>query len=378
MNIPISKFRDLETPFYFYDLKLLRATLERVRTAAGNIRVHYAIKANNDPQILQIIASAGFGADCVSGGEIEAALRSGFPAEKIVFAGVGKTDSEIRKSLKAGIGCFNVESIPELRVINEIAGEVNMVAPVALRVNPNIDAHTHEYITTGLEENKFGINLEQLDEAICLAMDMPNIKLIGLHFHVGSQVLTMEPFVHLCHRIKEIEAAYPTVEFQIINVGGGLGIDYDNPDLNPIPYFEAYFDAFKQNLQLKDGQELHCELGRSIVGQCGSLISKVLYVKEGTKKKFIVIDAGMTELIRPALYGARHPIQNLSSAVDSPKEPYDVVGPVCESSDVFATDELLPVTHRGDIIAIRCAGAYGETMTSNYNLRKLNSTIYEE
>lgn len=378
MKFPINRFHNLETPFYFYDLSLLRSTLERVRETAGNIHVHYAIKANNDPRILQMIAAAGLGADCVSGGEIDAALRAGFPAAKIAFAGVGKTDWEIKLALNAGIGCFNVESIPELAVINQLAIESNTLAPVALRVNPNIDAHTHEYITTGLEENKFGINIEQLHEALHLALSLPNVKLIGLHFHVGSQVLSMEPYVHLCHRVREIEAEFPAVDFKILNVGGGLGIDYDAPDENPIPDFKAYFDAFHRNLPLKDGQELHCELGRSIVGQCGSLISRVLYVKEGTKKSFVIIDAGMTELIRPALYGAHHPIQNISAPADSPERVYDVVGPVCESSDVFAADELLPETRRSDFIAIRCAGAYGETMASNYNLRKLNSSIYEE
>lgn len=378
MNFPLERFHSQETPFYFYDLGLLKSTLEQVCETAGSIHVHYAIKANNDPRILQMIAEAGFGADCVSGGEIEAALQAGFPADKIVFAGVGKTDREIRLALYAGIGCFNVESIPELEVISQLAVETKMVAPVALRVNPNIDAHTHEYITTGLEENKFGINLQQLPEALKLALTLSNIKLTGLHFHVGSQVLTMEPYIHLCHRILEIEAEFPTIDFKILNVGGGLGIDYDNPDESPIPDFKTYFDALHRNLPLRDGQELHCELGRSIVGQCGSLISRVLYVKEGTKKSFVIIDAGMTELIRPALYGAHHPIQNISASDDSPEKLYDVVGPVCESSDVFAVDELLPETRRSDFIAIRCAGAYGETMASNYNLRNLNSTVYEE
>lgn len=378
MNFPIEKFRDKETPFYFYNLGLLKQTLERLRATAGDIIVHYAIKANNDSRVLQTIASAGLGADCVSGGEISAALKAGFPAAKIFFAGVGKTDKEITLGLEANIGCFNVESIPELEVINELAAERDKVAPIALRVNPNIDAHTHEYISTGLEENKFGINLEQLHEAVAFAESLPNVKLTGLHFHIGSQVLNMEAYALLCKRIREIEAQFPSVNFKIINVGGGLGIDYENPDDNPIPDFEAYFKVFHRNLSLKKGQELHCELGRSIVGQCGSLISRVIYVKEGTKKSFVIIDGAMTELIRPALYGAHHPIQNLSAPANAPVRLYDVVGPVCESSDVFAADELLPETHRADFIAIRCAGAYGQTMASNYNLRNLNSTVYEE
>lgn len=378
MNFPLEKFRSQATPFYFYNLDLLKRTLSRVRETAGDIVVHYAIKANNDPRVLRTIAITGLGADCVSGGEINAALQAGFPAGKIFFAGVGKTDKEIGLGLDANIGCFNVESIPELEVINELAAERNKVAPIAIRVNPNIDAHTHEYITTGLEENKFGINIEQLHEAILLAQSLPNIALKGLHFHIGSQVLNMEAYALLCKRIQEIEAEFPSVNFSIINVGGGLGIDYDNPDENPIPDFEAYFKTLQSNLNLKSGQQLHCELGRSIVGQCGSLITRVLYVKEGTQKRYIIVDAGMTELIRPALYGARHMIQNLSASTDAPDYIYDIVGPVCESSDIFARDESLPETHRSDLIAIRSAGAYGETMSSHYNLRELNSTVYEE
>lgn len=371
-------FRDIETPFYFYDLKLLRRTLEEVKRSAGNTCVHFAVKANNDTRVLQTIAQAGLGADCVSGGEVEAALNAGFPAEKIVFAGVGKTDREILLGLEAGIGCFNVESLPELEVINEFAASLGKVAPTALRVNPNIDAHTHEYITTGLEENKFGINLQQLPQAIAVTQALPNIALKGLHFHVGSQVLSMEPYAHLCKRISEIEAQFPEVFFEIINVGGGLGIDYDDPCGNSIPDFEAYFSTLHNSLELKPGQQLHCELGRSIVGQCGSLISRVVFVKNGTKKDFIILDAGMSELIRPALYKAHHVIQNLSAPQDAPIRKYDVVGPICESSDVFASDELLAETHRGDLMAIRSAGAYGQTMASNYNLRKLKDTHYEE
>lgn len=378
MNWPIKRFEESPTPFYFYDLELLKRTLAEVKRFAGDTHVHYAIKANTDPRVLQTIAAEGFGADCVSGGEIEAALKAGFAAENIGFAGVGKTDAEIILGLNAGIGCFNVESLPELEIISELAVRLNKVAPVAVRVNPNIDAHTHHYITTGLTENKFGINLEQLHEAIALAQSLPNINLKGLHFHIGSQVLDMEPYALLCRRIAEIQTQFPAVQFKTINVGGGLGIDYDNPDSNPIPDFEAYFKALHTNLTIRPGQKLHCELGRSIVGQCGSLITRVVLVKHGTKKSFVVIDGGMSELIRPALYGAHHPIENLSAPKDAPEMVYDVVGPICESSDVFATDERLPETHRGDLIALRCAGAYGETMSSHYNQRKLNPTIYEE
>lgn len=378
MEFPINEFQRAETPFYYYDLGLLRRTLAEVKRTAGDVYVSYAVKANNDARILKLIAEAGLGADCVSGGEIEASLAAGFPAGKITFAGVGKTDREITIGLTAGIGCFNIESLPELEVINELAGKLGKVAPVAIRVNPNIDAHTHSYITTGLAENKFGINLEQLADAVAAVRSLPNVSLRGLHFHVGSQVLSMEPYAHLCRRVAEIEASFPDVEFKVINVGGGLGIDYENPDANPIPDFGAYFSTLHNNLQLRPGQEVHCELGRSIVGQCGSLISRVVYVKHGTKKDFVIVDGGMSELIRPALYDAHHPIQNLSASTGGELMKYDVVGPVCESSDVFATDELLPETRRGDLIAFRCAGAYGETMASNYNLRQLNPSIYYE
>jgi diaminopimelate decarboxylase len=376
LNIPQNIIEESKTPLYFYDLQLLHRTLDEAQRCAGDFCVHYAVKANANARILQEIASRGFGADCVSGGEVKAAVAAGFAPEKIVFAGVGKTDDEIRTALSVGIGCLNVESVPELEVISEIASAMNVTARVAIRVNPNVDAHTHHYITTGLAENKFGINLEMLPSVIETAQTLPGIKLIGLHFHIGSQVLDPKPFAMLCDKINELQGRYASVAFESINVGGGLGIDYDNPDANPVPDFESYFEAYRKNLMLRPGQKVHFELGRSLVAQCGSLITRVTYVKEGTAKKFVIVDAGMSELLRPALYGAHHVIQNLSAAADAAVETYDVVGPICESSDVFAVDEKLPVTHRGDIIAMRSAGAYGEAMASNYNLRKLNPAIF--
>lgn len=377
-RFPIERFGQAPTPFYFYDLALLRRTLAEVKATAGNYCVHYAVKANANERILKEIAAAGFGADCVSGGEIEAAIAAGVEPSKIVFAGVGKTDAEINLALKAGIGCFNVESLSELEVISELACKAGMTASVAIRVNPNIDAHTHHYITTGLAENKFGINLDLLPGVIERAMSLKGVKLTGLHFHIGSQILDNEPFALLCDRIDRLQTQYSAVNFRTINVGGGLGIDYETPDDEPVPDFKAYFATFRRHLHLRDGQTLHFELGRSIVGQCGSLISRVVYVKHGSDKKFVIVDAGMSELIRPALYGAHHMIENLSAPADAPTEVYDVVGPVCESSDVFAGDERLPLTRRGDFIAFRSAGAYGETMASHYNLRKLNPAIYHE
>lgn len=375
-EFPLKEFEAAQTPFYYYDLALLNATLDAVKAAAGECCVHYAVKANANPRILAEIARRGLGADCVSGGEVEAAVAAGFLPERIVFAGVGKTDAEILSALRTGIGCFNVESIPELEVIDELAGQEHKVADIAIRVNPNIDAHTHHYITTGLAENKFGINLNSLPGVLALAKSKKNIHVRGLHFHIGSQIIDMDAFVALSRKVNELLMQFAGMAFDVINVGGGLGIDYEHPDENPIPDFGAYFETLRRNIRLMPGQKLHCELGRSVVGQCGSLISRVVYVKQGTKKAFVIVDAGMSELLRPALYGAHHIIENLSASESAPQVTYDVVGPICESSDVFASDEKMPQTRRGDLIAFRSAGAYGETMASNYNLRKLNSPVF--
>ena len=375
---PLDKFKAERTPFYYYDLSLLRDTLASIKDAVGgsDYHVHYAVKANVNPVILAAVAAAGMGADCVSGGEIEAALECGVPASSIVYAGVGKSDDEISMALRAGIGCFNVESLEELGIIESIASAMGVVADIALRVNPNVDAHTHHYITTGLQENKFGIALEMLDDAVGYCRGSQSLRLRGLHFHIGSQITTMDPYVILCGRINSLLYEYEAkgVNFDLINVGGGLGIDYDHPDKHPIPDFRAYFDTFRRHLHLRDGQQLHFELGRAVVAQCGSLITRVLYVKQGVNKQFAIVDAGMTDLIRPALYQAHHLIQNLTSESDE-ECVYDVVGPVCESSDCFGVDERLPVTKRGDILALRSAGAYGESMASRYNLRSLPGTF---
>ena len=373
MPFPIDKFNGIKTPFYYYDTELLSQTLEAIKKELRpNYHVHYAVKACTNPTVLQIIAAAGLGCDCVSGGEIQACLDAGFKADDIVFAGVGKSDWEIELGLEAGIGCFNVESIPELEVINALAAEKGVTARVAFRINPNVGAHTHANITTGLAENKFGIAMEDMQKVIRLAQGMKNVEYVGLHFHIGSQLLVMDDFVQLCQRINELQAQLDKAGIAIphINVGGGLGIDYQDPDGHPIPDFKAYFDTYAQGLTLREGQQLHFELGRSVVGQCGSLITKVLYVKEGSVKKFAIVDAGFTDLIRPALYDAYHCIQNISSP-EAPLEKYDVVGPICESSDVFVKDYEMPQTCRGELLAIRSAGAYGEIMASQYNCRAL-------
>ena len=370
----IEKFQGLSTPFYYYDTELLRRTLTEIKTEANkhsNYIVHYAIKANANTKLLKIIHEAGLGTDCVSGGEIKAALEAGFPASEIVYAGVGKSDWEINLGLDNEIFCFNVESIPELEVINEQAGTKGKVANVAFRINPDVGAHTHSNITTGLAENKFGIAMRDMESIINRALHMKHVKFIGLHFHIGSQILDMSDFVALCRRINDLQNQLEKhgISVRHINVGGGLGINYEHPDKSAIPDFKAYFDTYAKYLKLRHGQQLHFELGRAVVGQCGSLITRTLYVKQGDTKQFAIVDAGMTELIRPALYQAVHKIENISS--NRPTEIYDVVGPICETSDVFAKDVLLNKTYRGDLLAIRSAGAYGEIMASQYNCRKL-------
>ena len=373
-GFPIDKFQLLETPFYYYDTQLLRQTLTVINKEVAkyqNFEVHYAVKANANPKILKIICQAGLGADCVSGGEIQAALTAGFQADKIVYAGVGKSDWEINLGLNHNIFCFNVESEAELNVINELAGERDKTARVALRINPNIGAHTHANITTGLAENKFGIDMDDMEPIINKMGKMKHVTFIGLHFHIGSQIIDMSDFNALCNRINELQEKLEQHHIYIknINVGGGLGISYEDPDQNSIPDFKNYFATYARHLKLRADQILHFELGRSVVAQMGSLIARTLYIKQGTAKQFAILDAGMTDLIRPALYQAFHKIENISS--NESKETYDVVGPICESSDVFAKSIALNKTKRGDLIAIRSAGAYGEIMASQYNCRRL-------
>ncbi len=374
-TFPLEQFQLLRTPFYYYDTQVLRATLQTIceeKEALGNCEVHYAIKANANPKLLPIISSYGLGADCVSGGEIEAALNAGFPANKIVFAGVGKADWEICLGLDKGIFCFNVESVPELEVINELAGTMGKVANVAFRINPDVEAHTHAHITTGLAENKFGISMADMEAVIARASDLENVRFVGLHFHIGSQILDLEDdFLPLCERINALQDQLEQrrIVVENINVGGGLGVDYEQPESHLVPEFKRYMHLVASHLKLRSGQTLHFEPGRSVVAQCGALISRVLYVKQGTDKQFAILDAGMTELIRPALYQAHHKIENLTSKGDL--EKYDVVGPICESSDVFDKGVCLPKVSRGDLIAIRSAGAYGESMASGYNCRAL-------
>ncbi|MBC5623645.1 diaminopimelate decarboxylase [Butyricimonas hominis] len=381
MNIETVKtFQSLKTPFYYYDTALLRATLQSATQEANRhgFHLHYAVKANANPRILEIIQDYGIGADCVSGNEVARAVEYGFHPDRIVYAGVGKSDDEIRLALGKDIFCFNCESLPEIEVINTLAGELGKKASIALRVNPNVDAHTHHYITTGIEENKFGFYLYDLEHAIAVCRELENIRLIGLHFHIGSQITDLTVFRGLCLRVNEIQARLKEqgIILPHVNFGGGLGINYDCPSCGLIPDFASYFQTFADFFEAQPGQQLHFELGRSLVGQCGSLVSRVLYVKEGKHKKFVILDAGMNDLLRPALYQAFHRIENLTSI--QPYEKYDIVGPICESSDCFGKDRELPATRRGDLIAIRSCGAYGEVMASRYNLRDLPGSFFPE
>jgi len=404
----VNRFGKLETPFYYYDLELLKTTLKACSDAAFKHRfyVHYAMKANFNPRVLDTIQSFGFGADCVSGNEVLAAINHGFKKEKVVFAGVGKSDKEINLALDQDIFCFNVESVQELQIINDLASAKNKKAGIAVRINPNVDAHTHHFITTGLEENKFGINTWELPKVAEKLRECRNLQFLGIHFHVGSQINDLGVFRELCLKVNEMQSWFQGQDFEVkvLNVGGGLGVDYEQPDENNIVNFESYFRVFKDFLHIKPDQEVHFELGRALVANSASLIARVLYVKNGIKKNFLILDAGMTELIRPMLYQAYHQIENLShqpslvgenaaaihhepSAINHPEtatgnsQPtieYDVVGPICESTDCFRTNVELPESERGDLIAIRTAGAYGEVMASGYNLRDRVQAVYSE
>ncbi|WP_293955245.1 MULTISPECIES: diaminopimelate decarboxylase [unclassified Sphingobacterium] len=375
-----AKFAENETPFYYYDLNVLSKTLEAAHAASHKrgFHVHYALKANFNDELLKAIQAVGFGADCVSGNEVKKAIECGFDSKKVTFAGVGKSDKEINYALDQNIFAFNVESIQELEVINELASKKGVKANVALRINPNVDAHTHHYITTGLDENKFGVPNADLEKCAAVLKRCECIELVGLHFHVGSQITDMTVFKSLCVKVNEWKNWFEErgTQIRVLNVGGGLGIDYKNPDGNAIPDFEAYFDIFDRFLERTPQQEVHFELGRALVAQCGSLVSRVLYVKNGVKKNFLVLDAGMTELMRPALYQAYHKIENISATDTAEYINYDVVGPICESSDCFGKEVPLPVSKRGDLIAIRSAGAYGEVMASRYNLREEIRFVY--
>jgi len=379
-TFPIDKFRELQTPFYYYDIDLLQKTICIVRSELDKYgyNCYYAIKANANPRILQIIAASGLGADCVSGGEIQAALDAGIHASKIVFAGVGKADWEINLGLDNDIACFNVESLAELRILNELAEAKGKTATIAFRVNPNVNAHTHVKITTGLSENKFGINISKLPALFDELPHLKNVRFTGIHFHIGSQITDMTSFENLCLRFNEIQDDLEAkgITLQNANFGGGLGIDYYHPNHIPVPNFESFFAVFHKLVNRRPTQQVHFELGRSIVGQCGTLISKALYVKKGEVKKFAILDAGFSDLIRPAMYDAYHRMENITC--DDEAEVYDVVGPICESADIFGKDVELNKVRRNDLIALRSAGGYGESMASQYNCRPLPKAYFSD
>ena len=382
----IEKLENIATPFYYYDMDLFRRTVDVVAAMATkyDIKVHYAIKANVERRLLEEISAKGFGADCVSGNEVLHAHSCGFPAEKIVFAGVGKSDKEIYNALQLGIEAFNCESLQEIYVINEMAHVHGVKARVSVRINPDIDAHTHKYVTTGLYENKFGISQHEFDKLIDILKKSENIQFYGLHFHIGSQITRVnEVYALECQRVNEIVAYFERQGLKVenINLGGGLGVDYDDPDENPIADFENWFKTISENITRRDDQCVHVEPGRSLVAQCATLISRVLFVKSGETKNFLIMDAGMNDLIRPALYGAYHKIENLSAAQRTffpTHQAYDIVGPVCESSDVWGAGRLLPLSVRGDLMAIRSTGAYGQVMASRYNMKDLAPSVFSD
>ena len=382
----IEKLDKIATPFYYYDMDLFRKTVDHVAELAAeyDIKVHYAVKANVERRLLEYISSKGFGADCVSGNEVLHAHDCGFPADKIVYAGVGKSDKEIYNALKLGIEAFNCESLQEIYVINEMAHVHGLKANVSVRINPDIDAHTHKYVTTGLYENKFGISQHEFDKLIEILTKSEHINFIGLHFHIGSQITRVEEVFALeCRRVNEIVAYFERNGLKVnnINLGGGLGVDYDDPDESAIADFRTWFRTISDNIVRREDQAVHVEPGRSLVAQCASLISRVLFVKSGETKNFLIMDAGMNDLIRPALYGAYHKIENLSASQRTfypTHQAYDIVGPVCESSDVWGAGRLLPLSVRGDLMAIRSTGAYGQVMASRYNMKDLAPSVFSD
>ena len=382
----IEQLDKIATPFYYYDMELLQNTVDYAAEMAQKygVKIHYAVKANVERRVLELISSKGFGADCVSGNEVIHAHDCGFPADKIVYAGGGKSDKEIYNALKLGIEAFNCESLQEIYVINEMAHVHGLKANVSVRINPDIDAHTHKYVTTGLYENKFGISQHEFDKLIEVIQKSEHINFIGLHFHIGSQITRVdEVFALECGRVNDIVAYFERKGLKInnINLGGGLGVDYDDPDENPIPDFETWFRTISENIVRREDQTIHVEPGRSLVAQCATLISRVLFVKSGETKNFLIMDAGMNDLIRPALYGAYHKIENLSAAQRTfypTHQAYDIVGPVCESSDVWGAGRLLPLSVRGDLMAIRSTGAYGQVMASRYNMKDLAPSVFSD
>ena len=368
----ISKFKELKTPFYFYNTEILKNTLSSLsKSILPNNKVHYAIKANANERLLKIIKKYSFGIDAVSYNEIRAAINCGFKSKDIVFAGVGKSDDEIINAIKNKISYFNCESLEEIKVIDGLSKILNVKTNVSIRINPNIKTNTHKNIQTGSSDDKFGIDVNSISDILTSINRLNNISIVGIHFHIGSQIRSHDSFLKLSVIANDLNNFFyeRNYDIKIINVGGGLSIDYDNPLENIYPEFKSFFNIYNDNIKLRKNQNIHFELGRSIVGQCGFLISRVLFEKESFNNHFIILDSGMNNLIRPALYNASHKIINISSSKSSIKN-YNIVGPLCESSDTFAENYPIIESKRGDMISICSAGAYGESMSSNYNLRE--------
>ena len=376
-----AKLGTYETPFYLYDVELLRRTLENVTSVASNYgyRIHYAIKANFDARLLEIIREYGLGIDCASGNEIRCAIEAGFDPKSIVYAGVGKRDKELRYAIEQGIMAINCESTEELHVADALAREAGKVVDVALRINPDIDPKTNHCIDTGQADSKFGISYEEILAGVEDIRSLRNLNVVGMHLHIGSQIRELHVFENMCNKVNAIVDNLTSLGFDLrfVDVGGGLGINYDLPENEPIPNFASLFAIVNSHLNV-GSREVHFEFGRSIVGECGELITRVLFNKTtATGRKLVIVDASMTELIRPALYGSYHNIENITSASDQ-REKYTIVGTACESTDVFDENVSLPLTRRGDRLTIKAAGADGWSMASRYNLHDLPGAVYSD
>ncbi len=375
----VKRFINLSTPFYYYDLDILEKNLLNLKNTLKPFnKVHFSVKSNTNPRILSVIKNFNLGIDAVSANEIKHCINLGFNPKDIVFAGVGKSDEEIEYGIINNISYFNVESLQEIEVIDSISKKFSKKTTVSIRINPNIKSETHKKIQTGSSDDKFGIDLNDISH-IPKLRKLENINITGLHFHIGSQIINLKPFHDLCKISNEILNYLRENDIKIknINVGGGLGIDYEYPENNLLSNFKEFINLFNNEIRLDKNQSIHFELGRSIVGQCGFLISKILYSKKSYDKNFLILDSGMNNLIRPALYNSKHKISNLTSK-NSDHLNYDVAGPICESSDTFAKDYRLVKSIRGDLIAIHSCGAYAESMSSNYNLRDNINSYYSD
>lgn len=368
--VPLTRIaKELGTPCYVYSHTTLVRHFRAVDQAFQDTPhiVAYAVKANSNLALLRLMASEGSGADIVSGGELHRALKAGVPPQKIVFAGVGKSREEVRYALESDILMFNVESSAELLALDEVAAEVGRRARVALRINPDIDPKTHPYISTGLKQSKFGISADRALEEFELAASLSHIEVVGVHKHIGSQLTDVAPFAEALKKmlalVEELRQRGTNIRF--INIGGGLGITY----ADETPPHPKELAAAVAPLVRDRGCVLIMEPGRVIMGNAGVLITRVLYIKDGPSKKFVIVDAGMNDLIRPSLYGAYHEIRPVREDPDPKTVVVDVVGPVCESGDFLATDRSLPEVKAGDLLAVMSAGAYGFVMASNYNSR---------